>query len=148
MVKSKQPLPSESIKQILKTSINPTKLEVGINTLKAFKDGRVLIESSSNTEIEILSTHIRSKCGEQLEVSITKLRNPRLVIHNIPDDITVENAERKILDQNPELNLNAGDLLAKFCYVTKNNRKNLVIEVSSQVRRDTANQNKTRMVDL
>lgn len=69
-------------------------------------------------------------------MGIPKLRIPRLVIHNIPDDITFENAERKILDQNPELNLNAGDLQAKFCYVTKNNRKNLVIEVSSQVRRD------------
>jgi hypothetical protein len=65
-----------------------------------------------------------------------KLRNPRLFIQNITDDITAQNAERKILEQNPELNLNAGDLLAKFCYVTKNNRKNLVTEVSSQVRRD------------
>jgi hypothetical protein len=136
MVKSKQPLPPEPIKQILKTSINPTEVKVGINTLMAFKDGRVLIESSGNTEMEILNTHIRSKCGEELEMSIPKLRNPRLVIHNIPDDITAENAERKTLDQNPELNLNAGELLAKYCYLMKNNRRNLVIEVSSQVRRE------------
>jgi hypothetical protein len=40
---------------------------------------------------------------------------------------------KKILDQNPELNQNASDLLAKFCYVTKKKKKNLVIEVSSQV---------------
>jgi hypothetical protein len=70
MVKSKHPLPPESIKQIQKTCMNPTELKVAINNIKSFKDGRVLIESSSNREIEILNTHIRSKCGEQLEVRI------------------------------------------------------------------------------
>jgi len=46
------------------------------------------------------------------------------------------NSERRtILAQNPELNLNKGDINAKFLYVTKRHTRNLVIEVSAQTRR-------------
>jgi len=37
---------------------------------------------------------------------VRKLRNSRLVIYDIPDDITIQNIEDTIIAQNPELNLN------------------------------------------
>jgi len=46
-------------------------------------------------DTNLLSTNIREKCGEELEVS--KLRKPRLIIRNIPQDITVEILEETIL---------------------------------------------------
>jgi hypothetical protein len=36
-------------------------------------------------------------------VTIQKLRKPRLVLFNIPEDITPENAEETLTIQNPEL---------------------------------------------
>ena len=56
-----------------------------------------------------------------------RLRNTRLVIYNIPEDISTQNIEENILNQNPEFNLNKGDITAKFTYVTKRHTRNLVI---------------------
>lgn len=136
IVKSKNKQPAESVKQLLKSKVNPAEIKVGINTLKTLRDGRLLIESSSRNEIEVLSSNIISKCGEEVEVNIPKLRRPRLIMYNIPDDITIDNAAGRIAEQNPELNLNSEDIQPKFCYTTKSNKKNLVVEVSPQVRHE------------
>jgi len=54
---------------------------------------------------------------------VRKLRNPRLVIYDIPEDITIQNIEDTIIAQNPELNLNKEDIIAKFAYFTKTHTK-------------------------
>lgn len=69
------------------------------------KDDRVLIEARSSDEINLVRTTIRDKCGEELQVIVPKLWKPRMVIHNIPQDSTVENLEETILAQNLELGL-------------------------------------------
>jgi hypothetical protein len=66
---------------------------------------------------------------------VHRLRNPRLVIYNIPDDISTNNVEETILSQNPELNLTVRDINPKFVYETKRRIRNLVIEVSAQTRK-------------
>ena len=66
-----------------------------------------MIEASSKNEIETLGEKIGGKCGE-LEVNIQKPRNPRLVLLNIPEDITLENVEETFTLQNPELDLKEG----------------------------------------
>jgi hypothetical protein len=78
--------PPETMKEIIKNNINPTEMKVGINTFKVLKDGRILIEAGSKEEIEGISTKITEKCGKELEPTVQELRNPRLVIYNIPDD--------------------------------------------------------------
>ena len=66
---------------------------------------------------ETLTKDINEKCGNKLTVSARKLRNPRLVIYDIAEDITIQNIEDKIIAQKPELNLNKEDIIAKFAYV-------------------------------
>ena len=61
-------------------------MKVGIESLKSLKDGPVLIEVGSADETNLLSTNINAKCGEVLEVNVPKLRKPRLVIFNFPQD--------------------------------------------------------------
>jgi hypothetical protein len=80
------------VKELLKTKINPIEMKVGISALKTLKDGRILIEVGSKEERERISNRITEKCGKDLEAKIQERRNPRLVIYNIPDDITHENA--------------------------------------------------------
>jgi len=46
-----------------------------------------------------------------------------LVVYNIPEEVTVENAEDIITTQNPELTLNAGEVKPKFVYRGKRNKK-------------------------
>jgi hypothetical protein len=134
-LQSKVNQPPDMIKKLLKTKENPTEIKVGITSLKSLRDGIVMIETSSKNEIETLGEKIGEKCGEELEVNIQKLRNPRLVLLNIPDDITVENVEDTFTVQNPELDLKEGDIRAKFCYTTKRETRNLVIEVESGIRK-------------
>ena len=117
-------------------------MKVGINTFKALKDGRILIEAGTKEEIDRIRTSINNKCGNELEAKIQVLRNPRLVIYNIPEEITLENATKTIREQNPEQQLEERDIIPKFIYRTKRNARNLVIEVTCHTRKQILN---TRM---
>lgn len=134
-VKSNEHLPPDTIKGLLKTKINPTEMKVGINTFKSLKNGRVLIETNSKEELEALEKDINAKCEGKLEATAHKLRNPRLVIFNIPEEISIGNVEDTLLAQNTDINLNRGDIKAKFNYETRKHNRNLVMEVSAQTRK-------------
>jgi hypothetical protein len=84
LVQSKMNLPTETIENSLKTNVNPTAMKIGVKSFKSLKDGRVHIEAGTSAEIDLLSTSIRDKCGEDLEVYVPKLRKPRMIIHNVP----------------------------------------------------------------
>jgi hypothetical protein len=129
----------EAIKNIIKTNVNPTSMKVGICALKSLRDGRVLMETKSKEEIKLLHSDINEKCSQLLEVNVQKPRNPKLVIYNITEEVTVENAEEIITTQNPELTLNAEEIKPKFVYKGKRDTKNLVIEVDPQTQQKIFN---------
>jgi hypothetical protein len=108
-------------------------MQVGICALKSLRDGRVIMETKIKEDIELICTNINDKCNQLLEVSIQKHRNPRIVIY-IPEEVNVENAEEIMKTQNPELMINAEEVVPKFTYRGKRNVKNMVIEVGPQTR--------------
>lgn len=132
ILKSKLKESAEAMKVLMKRHINPTELKVGINSFKALRDGRIIIESRKKEDIEVLSREIENQCSQQIEVNIPKLRNPNVIIFNVPDDISVDNAAAVIISQNPELNLPEGSLRPKFVFRTRKNFRNLVIEVKPE----------------
>ena len=134
-VKSKDSHSAEEIKGILRSKINPTEIKVGTNSFTALADGRVLITTSKKEEAEELEKDIKKKCGEELEATLHRKRNPRLVIRNIPEKVTTRNIEETLIMQNPELNLKSGDINAKFNYENKSHTRNLVVEVNAQTRK-------------
>ena len=140
IVTSKLKESGESIKTTLKSKINPATIKVGVKTLRNLKDGRVLIETGSKQEVDKLSAEINSHCGHALEAKVSQLRNPTLIIFNIPKDITKENAEEIIRTQNTELALKEEDIKPKFTHRTKKNNKNLTVEVSSEARKKRVKQ--------
>jgi len=77
----------DETKQILKTKINPGEIKVGIRSFKSFRGG-VLIETNSKEEREILGKEIQENCGKELEAQAHSLRKPRLIILNVPEDIS------------------------------------------------------------
>ena len=101
LVKSKNNQLTKAIKNALKTSVNPKEIRVGIKSFKCMKDGRVLIEAGTQEEINSLRTTIIAKCGEDMEVTIPKLWKPRLIVSNVPQDISADTLVDTILDQNP-----------------------------------------------
>ena len=94
-------------------------MKIGIRSLKSLKNGHALIEVDTKEETELLNSQIHDKCGDQLEINIQKRRNPRLIIYNIPNALTPENAEGTIMAQNPDLNLQIEDIQTKHTFETR-----------------------------
>ena len=134
-VKSNEHIRPETIKGLLKSKIKPTEIKIGINTFKSLKNGQVLIETNSKEEQEALEKDINAKCEGKLEANAHKLRNPRLVIFNIPEEISTGNVEDTLIAQNLNINLKQGDIKAKFSYETRKHCRNLVMEVGAQTRK-------------
>ena len=87
--------------------------------------------TKSKEELQLLHVDINEKCSQLLEVNVHKPRNPKLVVYNIPEEVTVENAQ-EIITQNTELTLKAGKVKPKLVYRGKRNTKNLETEVDPQ----------------
>ena len=87
----------DHMKNLFKTKVNPVYMKIGITTFKVLRNGRLLIEPQNKMEIDALSKTINEMCGEELETSTPKLRNPRLIIYNIPDELNIENAKELIV---------------------------------------------------
>jgi hypothetical protein len=85
-VKLKEHLPPDTIKDLLKTKINPTEIKVGITAFKSLENGRVLIETNSKEELKAVEKDINAKCEGKLEATAHKLRNPRLLIIDILEE--------------------------------------------------------------
>jgi hypothetical protein len=62
------------------------------------------------------------------------LRNPRQVIINIPEEISIGNVEDTLLAQNTDINFKKAEIKAKFNYETRKHNRNLVMEESAQTR--------------
>jgi len=143
-VKPRHSHSTDEIKRLIKSKIDPVNMKIGIRTFKSLKNGNVLIEADSKEEIETLNSQIRDICGDQPEINVQKRRNPRLIIYNVPDAVTHENAEDIMPAQNPDLKLQKGDIKIKFIFKTKRNTTNLVVEVNEQTRRQKV-QNKLNL---
>ena len=61
-----------------------------------------------------------------------KIRKPRMIIFNVPDEITMDNAAGIICEQNPELTLKNADITTKFITKNKRNSRNLITEVTQK----------------
>jgi len=135
LIRSRLSQTSEMIKKILKSKVNPTEIKVGITSLKLLRDGIVMMEANSKNEIEAIGNEIEETFGAELEVNIHKRRNPRLVLLSIPEGIKLENVEETPAKQNPQLDIKEGDIRTNFCYTTKRETRNLVIELDSGARK-------------
>jgi uncharacterized protein (DUF433 family) len=76
-----------------------------------------------------------AKCEDKLETNAHKLRNTRIVVINIPEEITTGNLEDTLLAHNRDVSLKQINIATKFCYETRKNTRNLVIEVRVQTRK-------------
>ena len=65
----------------------------------------------------------------------THKKEPRLIILYVPEDISTNNIEDTIIRQNPDLNLQKGNIVSKFIYVTKKKYRNAVTEVGADTRK-------------
>ena len=129
-VKSKNNQSVEYTRTLLKSKVDPTQLKVGISAFKTLKNGQILVEPDNKSEE--VNKRISEACGGELEGYIPTLKNPRLIVFNVPEDITPENMAQAIVLQNSDLCLNESDIKPKFVFEDRRKHKNLVIEVNSE----------------
>ena len=110
-------------------------MKIGIRKFKGLQNGKVPIEADTEEDIEVLQDQITRKCGDKLETHAQKRRKPRMIIFNVPDGITMDNAADIICEQNPELTLKNADMKTKFITKNKRNSRNLIIEVDTKTYR-------------
>lgn len=134
-VKTKTNHSTEHMKAIVKKNVNPIEMKVGINSFKGLHNGQLLIESGNETDIDTICKTINEKCGEELEARASKLRNPRIIIFNVPDEITTDNIVGAITTQNPELGQYEKEVQPKFSFEDRKKNTNIVIEVSAEARK-------------
>jgi len=133
-VKSKSGHSIEHMKTLVQTKVNPADMKIGITTFKDLRNWRLLIETHNKQEIDALSKTINEMCGEELEASTPRHRNPRLIIYNVPDELNIENAKELIMKQNSKLCIEKEDLTPRYLFKEKRKANNLVIEVNSMTR--------------
>jgi hypothetical protein len=134
-VKTKYNQSAEYTRTLLKSKVNPTQMKVEISSLKTLKNGQLLIELEKKSDSEEVCKKINEVCREELESYMPTLKNPRIIVFNVPEDITSENAAQAIVLQNSELNLNEDEIKPKFVFEDRIKHKNLVIEVNSEIRK-------------
>jgi hypothetical protein len=88
-VKSKSSHSIENMKTLVKTNVNPVDIKTGITTFKGLRNGRILIETHNKQKIDAVSKTMNEMCGKELDASTPKRRNPRLIIYNVPDELTL-----------------------------------------------------------
>ena len=115
-VKSKNNQSAEYIRTLLKSKPNPTQMKVGIIALETLKNRQLLIESEKKSELEEVCKKINEVCGEELESYMPTLKNPRIIVVSIPEDITSENVAQAIVLQNSDLNLSENEIKPKFVF--------------------------------
>jgi len=126
---------AETIKEMMKSQINPAEIKVGIESIRTLRDERVQIETGSIQKAETLENSITDKLGDKIETHIQRPRKPRLKIINIPEEISTDNIEDTLMAQNPEICIGKGEIIPKFTYETKRHTRNIVIEVNAQTRK-------------
>jgi hypothetical protein len=70
-------------------------------------------------EIEVLTKTIKGRFRQELETTTANLRNPQVVIYDIPEDITLENVANIVRTQNHDVELEEGIITSKFIKRTK-----------------------------
>jgi hypothetical protein len=129
-VKSKSSHSIEHMKTLVKTKVNPVEMKTGITTFKCLRNGHLLIETQNKQEIDALSKTINEKCGEELEASMPRSRNPRLIIYNVPHELGIENAKELIIKKNSEMSIEEEeDITPRYLFKDKRKANNLVTRV-------------------
>ncbi|PSN31385.1 hypothetical protein C0J52_24532 [Blattella germanica] len=103
-------------------------MKVGIKASSALKNGHLLIKTGNKEEFEVICSNINEKCGH-------KKRNPRIILFNVPEDITMDNVAEVLQAQNKELEDNTHEMKPIFQFYDKRKHKNMIVEISSSSRK-------------
>ncbi|GFV45990.1 uncharacterized protein TNCV_1921191 [Trichonephila clavipes] len=93
---------SEEVRQIIRTELNPRKIQVGVKKMRTINNNCVLVQCVSKEDKDRFLTAIKEKTNT-LKVSSPKKRNPKVLLKKLPNEISDHDVLQLLKDQNPEL---------------------------------------------
>jgi hypothetical protein len=124
-VKCKNNQSAEYTRTLLKSKVNPTQMKVRIGALKTLKNRQLIMESEKKSELEEVCKKINEVCREEGESYMPALKNPRIIVFYVPEDISLENVAQAIVLQNSEWNLNENEIKPNSCLKTGKSTRTL-----------------------
>ncbi|XP_037930347.1 uncharacterized protein LOC119665106, partial [Teleopsis dalmanni] len=122
---------SEETKKDLKNKINPTQLNVKVNGFQTRHDGRVTIKCINSKEREVLANDIKKKLSEQYVIETPTLRNPKVLISGMSEQLDGDSLLLAIKNQN-SISLQHLKVLKVYESYKKRNTFNAIIELDGK----------------
>ncbi|GFV17006.1 uncharacterized protein TNCV_3067901 [Trichonephila clavipes] len=127
---------SEEVRQIIRTELNPRKIQVGVKKMRTINNNRVLVQCVSKEDKDRFLTAIKEKANT-LKVSSPKKRNPNVLLKNLPNEISDHDVLQLLKDQNPELEEKVQfweETKIRFTLKKFENSRHLVLEMNPNCR--------------
>ncbi|PSN35596.1 hypothetical protein C0J52_20450, partial [Blattella germanica] len=136
-------LSSNNITSLIRESVDPRALQVGISKMKNLANNAILVECQNKNDCEILEKEIKKITVIQTEKPKKKL--PTMLIKYVPKDVTDAELKNTLLHQNNLSHLEESEMNIKFTKKTFDDSRHLVIEVSPNLRREILTLNKIKL---
>lgn len=94
---------SSDLKKEIKSKIDPVELNVGVVKMLSVANGGLIVHTKTKQESEKLCTAINTVCSSSASAAVAKKRQPRVIIYNVPEELTMANANEVLTKQNPEV---------------------------------------------
>ncbi|GFX99048.1 uncharacterized protein TNCV_4809961 [Trichonephila clavipes] len=127
---------SEEVRQIIRTELNPRKIQVGVKKMRTINNNRVLVQCVSKEDKNRFLTAIKEKTNT-LKVSSPKKRNPNVLLKNLPNEISDHDVLQLLKDQNLELEEKVQfweETKIRFTLKKFENSRHLVLEMNPNCR--------------
>ncbi|XP_074042086.1 uncharacterized protein [Leptinotarsa decemlineata] len=100
IIKPKTNQDPTTTKADIDANINPTNLKIGIKKVKLRKGGIMIVKCQTKQDAEVLEIAAKNKLHDAYDITTSKLRNPRVKITNFEQNLSKEEIEAMILNQN------------------------------------------------
>nr|AKU04649.1 gag-like protein [Blattella germanica] len=133
----------DSIKQIIRETIDPKSLKVGVSKMKKLSNNSLFVECNSNTDREILEKEL-SKL-ETLSTERPKKKLPAMLLKFVPQHIENSEIQDIILQQNDLMHLANPEIIVKFTKKSFDDSRHVVIQVSPHLRKELLAKQRIKM---
>lgn len=100
IIKPKTVQNADATKKDIKQKINPNLIRVGISAFKTTYNGSVILKTNSTSENNQFLQEANTKLADSYDISVTKLRNPRLFINGLDKKYEDEELHKELNDVN------------------------------------------------
>lgn len=133
IIQPKEKTEAQNIREDIRRTIDPVKLQVGIKMGKQTKNGGIILRCENNESISTLKENIQSKLNKKYNIEEPKSLKPRVKIVGIHEENDDENLLERIITQN-KLETTLSDLKVVHTSKPIKKRYNLTMECTHQLR--------------